>query len=529
LKFKLGYTMNTIYPKIQDIVRSATYIIILFYISQLIYPYITLPFSNPEEIHGISPALEFNPHNNSLRYFVTLLIVLGGYFMTKVFPENIVKKGMRLLLIGALIWGYFLTSLVHSDSSYLLNMFHDGSQLGMGALYLQGRGIYDGIISYHGPFTDPLIAVYSFALFGKSVGSYFLLNSLLRLMTFALFYTILFVVIKRDFIFYISSLWFYNFVSASVDFQLTNFAVSTMRDMPVWIILLILWFFLQKKIYSKLLLFIVGFLSGFEYFISLDRAYYLSLLIFFLAILLLFMQRTKDQKAVWYIPDIKKFKRTIVNNIVLVIFLFGGFILGFFAQFPLIGIESFITFLKVAFGKFPKIVGLYSEHPFPSYAEGPIIWFPIFMIFFAGAYIVFTYIVPFIHNPKRKFSAHDVYIFIVFIFSIVFFRSAIIRSDPYHMVYGSVLIFLTIFLILDVRLNFRILDKSLQNALFNYISAFLVIGVLLSFNLPDKTIGIKLGIHKPYYGRRLDCFIDYEKNWDTGYNSPLNYYLEVIS
>lgn len=517
--------ISAINIKLAKIFRTATYLILLFYISQLIWPYIKLPFSNPLDIHGTSPSLQYNPLTNSLRYLMMLIVVLGGYFVTQLLPEKIVKIGMRILFIAILIWGYFLTALVHPDSQYLLNMFHDGEQLGNAALYLQGRGIYDGIVFYHGAFTDPLIAVYSFILFGKSVGSFLLLTSLLRLLAFTLFFILLFFVIKKDLIFYIASLWFYNFISASVDFQLTNFAVSTIRDIPVWIVLLLLWFYLRKSTHPRILLFCIGLLSGFEYFVSIDRAYYLTLMIIFFAIFLLIIQRTKDQMDTWYIPHIKQLKRTIVHNTTFVVFLIGGFVIGFFAQLPLIGIESFITFLKFTFGIFPKIVGLYSEHQFPSLAVSPDNWFPIFFLLLTGVYCIHRYIVRFRNAKSVKFSARDVYLLVIFVFSIVFFRSAIIRSDQYHMVYGSVLIFLTIFLILDMRLSDRNLLKSFQNALFNYTFAIVIIVVLLGYNLPDKTLGIELGIHKPYYGRRLDCFLDYQKDWETGYNSPLQYYL----
>src|SRR3989338_3289315 len=229
--------------ELSEIVKTIVYLAIFFYLSQIIWPYIVVPFSNPDQIFGSLSKIQFSPLNNTLRYIVTLFTVLAV--------------------------SYFLTAFIRPDNQYFVDLFHDGYQIGSASLLLQGRQMYTGIVTLHGPLNDTFLAISSFWLFGKSIGSVYLLTSIIHLVTFTLFFLLLMLIIKSELIFYLASVWFFNLVTVPISFQRMNFVVFTMRVIKffisvfffcsplvvlcLWLIFFFFWFFggKKKKIYQK--------------------------------------------------------------------------------------------------------------------------------------------------------------------------------------------------------------------------------------------------------------------------------------
>ena len=503
--------------------------LIFFYISLMIWPYINLPYSNSLEIHGFITKLKFNPFTNSLRYLITLFITLGGTSLVSLLSDKRRKLVMRLLFIAVLVVSYFLTAFVRQGNAYFVDLFHDGEQLGSAALYLNGRTLFNGVSFYHGAFTDPLIAVSSFRLFGKSIGSYLLLTAYLRIISFTLFFILLFILLRSELIFYLASLWFFSFISVSVDFQSVNFVVSTIRDVNVWLTLILLWMLIKKGFNSRFLFLAIGFLAGTEYFISFDRAYILTVFVFLLSFFSLFIigRKNSGDKEVIFQPRFSL--ATITKNIRLSLYLLVGFTTGFFLQLPIVGLRSFQEFLKFAFWEFPRLVGLYSEHVFPSFAASPDSWFPILTLIFSGIYIFHAILLDYLKKNKdhSHLTPHNLYLILIFIFSVAFFRIAIIRDDLYHLFYGSSVVFIVIFLVLDsiVKKTYRVIVMTpVYPKLRNFTALAILLYLLFNYNVPYKALLSQPNEQKRYLFRRPTCYIDTEKGnhnafWDLYLNN----------
>lgn len=515
------------YFDLGNILKTVLYSSIFLYISILIWPYINLPFANPLEIHGYIAKLKFNPFTNSVRYLVTLLITMGGTYVISLLPEKKRKIVMRLLFIAVLVFTYFLTALIRDKSVYNIDLFHDGEQIGNAALFLKGRSLFDNVTFYHGAFTDPLIAVSAFSLFGKSVGSYLLLTSYLRLISFLLFFILLFYVISSELIFYLAALWFFGFISSSVDFQNINFIVSTIRDINVWLTLITLWSFAKNGFKSKFLISVIGFLAGSEFIISFDRAYVLTIFMLILLFYLLISKRGKETDGKGYVFQHQFSKENIGKNTTAALYLLAGFAFGFFLQLPLIGYRSFLSFLKFAFWEFPRLVGVYSEHVFPSFSSSPDSWFPIIGLIFCGIFIYHTFLQSYLKKEKayQFLNSKNLYLLLVFVFSLIFFRIAIIRDDLYHLFYGSSMAFLAVFLVFD-SLAGKTDEALVKEPTYPKVKNILSLGILLylvfNYNVPGKAFELMPNAQKRYLFRRPTCYIDPNKD---KYNSFLDLYL----
>lgn len=514
--------------ELSEIVRTIAYLVIFFYISQIIWPYILIPFSNPDQIFGSLSKIQFNPLNNSLRYMVTIFIVLGGYIFVSLFPDNYKKWLMRIFFIFVLAVSYFLTAFVRPDNQYFIDVFHDGYQIGNAALLLQGRQLYTGIITLHGPLNDPLLAISSFGLFGKSIGSVYLLSSIIHVATFTLFFLLLMFLIKSELIFYLASIWFFNLVTTPISFPRMNFVVSTMRDITVWIMLLFLWFLVGKKWNSIPILFFIGFSTGFAYFISLDRAYLLTLMTLFLFVYRLIISQHRKESGQIFFQHYLHPKSILINlkkNIPLVI----GFLLGFFIQLPILGIAAFGEFLKFTFKDFPKIAPFYGEQIFPSFSESPVSWYPIFFIIFNGVFIFHQFFLP--NFKEKKYSlelnAQQLYIFLVFVLSIIYFKAGIFRNDLFHLFYGSTALFLVAFLILNYIYMeaSKLLLYSWFRSIKNFVITAVILYALFSYNVPLTAFRDVKQFPLTYLTRQDNCAIDKQENREVAFRSILDTYV----
>lgn len=500
---------------LSEIVRKIVYIAIFFYLSEIIWPYIQIPFVPPEGVLGFSfIKLGFNPLNNSLRFAVTLLVTLGSFGVISLLNKRKQKWAMRLIFITILAVSFFLTAFIYPKSEYYIDLFHDGQQIGSAALHLQGRPLYLGNILVHGPIDDALRVVSSFQLFGKSIGSFLMLTAFLHLTAFILFFILLLIYIKSDLIFYLASVWFYNLVTVSIDFQRVNFVVATIRDIFVYLTVLLLWFLVKKNWNSKFLLFAIGLLAGFQYFVSLDRAYLLSIMIFFLFLYRLMPIFSKPNFRI----------SVFVQNFKYNLFLAGGFLTGFLIQIPLFGgVRPFLGSLQFIFNEYPKMAMLFAGTIFPSYAESPVVWFPIFVIIFNGVFVFQR-----IRDRNFKLNSNELYLFFLFIFSIVLFINGLNgHTDLFHLLYGATIVFLLCFLILDEM--FQMASSGLSYLLlspFKYFSGILIIlYILFNYNVPDKDFHASKRYQKTYYFRREDCYIEKEDNREARFQGFADYYL----
>lgn len=479
---------------LQRIGRLFTYLLIFFYLAQLIWPYIELPYSNPLESHGLLTQIRFNPANNLIRFLMLLSLTVFGPTLTSLLTNKLQKPLVRTIFILLIVISYFFIALAPQIKNPRVDFLHDGERLSNAVLFLRGKRLYSELFFLHGAFLDPIIAVISFFIFGRAIGSYQLLTGLLLLFSLLMFYILLAVVINNDLIFYLASLWFFNFISGSNDLALVNFSVSNIRDITVWIVLMLLWLLLKKPLLARKCLIVIGFLSGFQYYISYDRAYFLTFLTFFLAVIFPFFtsKNIPDKRYLQYVYGYnKKQVKTSLS-------LLAAFILGFFIHLPIVGFKSFGEFLKIAFWQLPRMVGNFHEQKFllisehSSLVRGLVFWLPIFLIILNGLFIVNKIILPFIEQviiKKKSYLVNfkNIYLVIIYVFSIVFFRGALVTVGLYHLNYGSSITFLITFIIADqyfskTKTYFQNKDGYLTVKYFLTLSLILI--VLFNYNLP---------------------------------------------
>lgn len=488
--------------------------LIFFYISQLIWPYLSLVYSNPNDSHGLLTRLQFNSFNNTLRYLFILIFTTVPTVVVSLLKTKDKKIILRLIFIASLLISYFLTALIHPDNKYILDFLHDGEQVGNAGLYLKGASLYDGIFFFHGAFNDPLVAVASFLLFTKSLGSFFLLTSYLHLISFLLFFILLFIVIRSDLIFFAASIWFFGFLTQSIDFQVVNFVTAQIRDIVIWVSLILFFFFIKNWFRSRILALTIGFLAGFEYFISFDRGYFLTFFIIFIALTVIFLAgNNEDRDDATYQLDFNFIN--LKEKFITAAIIFLGFTMGLFIQLPFVGIKSFSEFLRIVFLELPSFIGNFNEQEFPSIAQSFTHWFPIIISIINGITITYYFFVlKYIKKSFRLiFSGSEIYISVVFLLSIVVFRSALTRTDLYHLFYGSIEIFLVAFLILDYltqKALFSTKKFRYYSAIKHFIWIFIVLWLLYNFNVP--LIFQKNNYKKDYNFRTSDCFLNLEQN-----------------
>lgn len=520
--------MKKISLDLQKIGRLLAYLLIFFYLAQLIWPYIELPYSNPFDSHGLLTQIRFNPANNLIRFLMLLGLTVFGPTLVSLLPNKTQKHLVRTIFILLIVLSYFFIALAPRIKIPQIEYLHDGERLGNAALFLGGRGLYSELFFLHGAFLDPIIAVASFIVFGHSIGSYQLLTGFLLLFSSLMFYVLLAVLIKSDLIFYLSSLWFFNFVSGSNDLALVNFSVSNIRDIAVWVVLLLLWLMLRKPSWIRVCLFAIGFLSGFQYFISFDRAYYLTFLTFFLAVISVFFTPKKDPNKKNALYAFGFSKSQLKNTFSLLL----AFSLGFFIQLPLVGFRSFGAFIKIAFWQLPRMVGNFHEQKFLLIGEhstlsaGLVFWLPIFLLILNGFFIVNTILLPLIERvliKKKSYlvSFRDIYLIILYVFSVIFFRGAFITVGLYHLNYGSTITFLITFILIDqyfskAKTYFN--TKNYYLTLKNFILLCFALVVLFNYNLP-----INYAIKQLSWGYN-QCTFHFQKeeyNWFTAYFGSL--------
>ncbi len=182
---------------------------------------VSLPFENPLGIRSPMAAAGLNPNNDLSRFGLLIglqvAILFAGYlicprrlravcFGTASRRADSSDRAIGrpvgfviLLAIAAALSGIFslgLTTFTAGDPQ--LDTFHEGESLGPASLFLRGQVPYRDILLTHGPFQDPLRSVLAFRLFGRSIGAQRTVQSLLKVLEFALLGVLVVVLLPGD-------------------------------------------------------------------------------------------------------------------------------------------------------------------------------------------------------------------------------------------------------------------------------------------------------------------------------------------
>jgi hypothetical protein len=186
------------------VLATALLFAICFGIGFSAYDRLTLPYSNPWAIAGPLSLLEYNPHNDTIRFLFLISLpsvmlalccisrVGRKWFLNPIlvkpqgchFPSRFgLLKTVTCLLVLAAVFA-------KGGNTYRcqpLDTFHEGESLGPAVDYMHGKVPYRDTLFIHGPFQDPLRSVLAFKLFGQSIGAFRTLQSLLAILTLLCF------------------------------------------------------------------------------------------------------------------------------------------------------------------------------------------------------------------------------------------------------------------------------------------------------------------------------------------------------
>ncbi len=172
--------------------------------------YVHLPWRNPWDVTGPLAALSYNPADNLLKYLIivagpSLLLLLASATPLRralfaatarpaAHPPDTARRRpaawvMALSLLYVTIMAICVTT--YHAGNRKIDAFHEGESLGAATCHLAGQAPYRDTIFVHGVWQDPLRSVTAFALFGRSIGAARTLESLTKVACYLLLFALL--------------------------------------------------------------------------------------------------------------------------------------------------------------------------------------------------------------------------------------------------------------------------------------------------------------------------------------------------
>lgn len=375
--------------------------------------------------YGIETLSKFHAESSfPVLIGIVVITIIGYLVLSKLRRRN--SRIVRYLIILFLLCFYFIGVIAPNLAHYEGNAdaFHNGEQLAPALALEQGKTPYKDLFFLHGAGEDVYTPWLSFKMFGQSIGSYYLLTGLLQLISTGLFLLLLHKLFKNDAVFYLVALWFMSSSFA---------AFYYIRDIPVWLSLILLYDMLVSKRFNNIGLAALGFLASFSLFYSFDRGIFLSGLLFVVAAILVLYSKVGNEYKLR--PTLSK------DRLVPIAFAAGGYLLSLALWGLTIGWDGIKAFISTSM-QVAKYQGILFNYPYPVLSKETLMqWLPIIALISLGIVFYFK-----IRETKLK-TIQPVLLFevIVFLFALLFFRAATGRPDLGHVAYGSVMTFLLLF------------------------------------------------------------------------------------
>lgn len=484
--------------------RNQLFFLISFIISVCLSEYISIPFFNAYKVSGPLTLIKFNPINNTLRFLFIVFspsVIYSILFFTRKFllnktnkshqtqnfldrktvdpeKESSIKKteigGNKVILLGVFILLIFFHLGFGTFVNKPLDTFHEGESLGFAVDYQSDKKPYKDFIFIHGVFQDPLRAVIAFDLFGKSISSNRLMESILNIFVSVLFFVTIFFLFDLQIV--------YGVFAGSALFLLFDVGYTVpFRDITTYfyIISVSLFYYrfikrvsfgnsslIKKECVSFCLLsFLCSFFSVVSFANSIDRGLFsfASIIFFFLMNTLIF-HNNKNALRVFFLSSIGG----IAAGILVIFVLVKGALLDFFA----------FTFLKIPLYQDLLYAFVYE---FSGRNLIPVILFSAIIFWITRSFlgsVVLDDGVSALDRLKNFISINYLELFLTFL-SLVFFKGALGRSDLGHVLYVSAPLFVTlIYIFIKNKIG---LNK--ENGKFFYILTFFLLFLVILNNL----------------------------------------------
>jgi hypothetical protein len=458
----------------------------------LFWSLIKLPFYNKFEIVGVLDVLKENPTNDILRFIVFVSfpsLLFFTYFLfkkCKTVPEisfrdfekaesNVLEQIFYFIicLFGAI---YII------QENPVFDTFHEGEALGPAINFLNGGIPYQDFIFCHGLVQDVLRSVWGFELFGKTIGGFRTMNSLLEIITVILFSVFILRYFKGDvkkssivFLLIIISQKTLDFIySNGGNLLVSPISIQYGRDSMLYLFLIVLTFVNQlingqiDKKWTLVIYLATSYIPTVAFIYSIDRGFYLtgSYIILF-CILIIFSFNSQKERLFF------------------ALYSFLGLCLGFFTLYAILQ-EGFDDFLYYVFVEMPPYKEFLDGKPYPIFDHR----FLIALILQSS--LLLLIINRFLQqiNDSNSFRT-KVMFFIKFnflelslvILSILFYRSVLGRSDIFHMRYG-----IHIAVILSFLLIFRLIKKDFRIPNRFYYVGFTLLLLVITYRIQSKNL-----------------------------------------
>tara|TARA_B100000902_G_scaffold253236_1_gene239745 strand:- start:5304 stop:7112 length:1809 start_codon:yes stop_codon:yes gene_type:complete len=411
------------------------FLIIGIIISTLVWNFISLPYNTSNTIIGQYSLNEFNPLNDTLRglffiffplllYFVLFLKYNNELINSKIFQSESINsnKNINILCFILILFSILeFCTLNHQDFLGNLDVHHEGTFLSAQLNFFDKKGIWSSTFFDYGFLGNSIGIFFNFIFDDYSIGiQRFSLKFLI------LFNKVLIIFICRKIvnclhhsnqkeilflIFGLSSLTLANFYE--------NVTPLHSRIFIYLIFTLLVFEILTSKKNNIFVLYLTGFFSLLALMFYWDIGTYVNVLLFLVLIYLILLKKFND-----------------FYNILLSIF-FSWFI--FYILLPNDEFKEFINQYIVILNISDYLIGI--EFPQPFSDKSTRHTKALLLIIFSGVFLI-NYI---FDNFKKESLESKVLLIFIFVSSIIFFKSGLMRSDGPHIKYSSALYTLLIF------------------------------------------------------------------------------------
>ena len=362
-------------------------LIISFMTSLTVAPLFLLPFRNPDSISNPFNAIAYNPSNNYYQIIFIIVVTLGLFCLCRRLYSAKYSWAIKVAVAFILLSNFFFFNVaniaqgypyevIYANGPQSMDNFHSGEQLAPASAFLEGRSPYDEIYFLRGAGIDILVPTLGFALFGKSIGSFLLINHILMLVTMAGFLGLLAYFVRGVITYAVVAALFY--ISDAM-------SLVQLRDITVWACIGLVVYIFSRSITPKrknVAMATLGALASLELYIAIDKGILLIVLASLtIACLTLFRPDRRNQ----YSLDFAEWKQGARSSLYVV----AGLAAGFVVPALILGWDAFVKFTAMTFVEIPKYGTLLVSTKFPPlFTPEYLIWGAVILSITTGFLLI---------------------------------------------------------------------------------------------------------------------------------------------
>ncbi|MBK6901214.1 MAG: hypothetical protein IPH09_18780 [bacterium] len=408
--------------------------------------YVQLPWRNPWDVTGLLAALRYNPANNLLKYLLVvagpslLLLLAAATPLRRLLftatarpaalpPETTRRRPAAWVVVLSLLYVTIMAICVttYHAGNRQIDAFHEGETLGAATCHLAGQAPYRDTIFVHGVWQDPLRSAAAFALFGRSIGAARTLESLTKVASYLLMFALLWRLGERRLAHAHAAFLGVILLTGTIFLHLAELLAIPPRDVVSYgfaLLVLELWRRLQADESAGATVFaaLAAFTAVGAFAFSVDRGFFLTAALLLVAPLLLHMSAGRKEAGRLALAGAAGG-------------LAGVLLLGAALQW------QFAAFADFVFVKMPQYKELMDGKVYPFTERDYLI--PVAVTAFNAFVVLFGLLRAAVTADGGRLRAVLVHAearfpaLLLLVLSVLFYRSALGRSDPEHVVYAS--------------------------------------------------------------------------------------------